>query len=146
MRPGDDSAMVELSRLELELARLTSAVAAGGSELSSLLAAIGQRESRRIELSLEIERRRRQRRPVVSDARAIAADLRSRMDMHWRELLTGHAASGNRVLRQVILGRLTMKPNVESDEAPFYTFQGTGTLWPVICGVIPQNLASQRVT
>ena len=82
---------------------------------------------------MEVERRRRQRRPVISDAKAIAADLRTRVDEHWRELLTGHAASGNRVLRQVILGRLTMKPNVET-QAPFYTFRGTGTLWPIISG------------
>lgn len=138
---GEGSLQSELSRLDVELGRLTAAVA-GGAEPSSLVAAIRERETRKIDLVQELERRRRVRRPAVTDTKRIVSDLQARVAEEWRELLSARGPSANRVLRQVIAGRLIMEPHVEGDAAPFYTFRGTGTLWPVISGVIPQNLAS----
>lgn len=57
----------------------------------------------------------------------------------WRSMLQDRATHGRRLLKQLIVGRLEMQPNLEER---CYEFRGTGTLLPVVAGVVPQSMAS----
>ena len=124
----------ELSRLDEELTRLTAAVAGGGN-LPSLLAALHEREERRWALQVDLAARRSQHRQTV-DRKAIVRDLSARV-AEWRTLLASQPEQANRLLRQVLLGKLTMTPVEEG-----YRFEGVGTVEPILAGLVPHNLAS----
>jgi hypothetical protein len=66
------------------------------------------------------------------------ADLGEQLT-NWRALFTGNSAQARGVLKQTIVGRLDMVPN-RSDGS--YAFTGTGTIEPLIAGVVPHCVAS----
>jgi hypothetical protein len=68
---------------------------------------------------------------VLADLRECLAD--------WRSLLHEHPPRARALLKQLIVGRLQMTPHREEG---YYTFNGTGTLLPVIAGAVPQSVAS----
>lgn len=72
------------------------------------------------------------------DPQAVRADLENRL-REWRLLIQDRAAHGRRLLKQLIVGRLDLTPNLEER---YYDFRGTGTLLPVITGAVPQSVAS----
>ncbi len=55
----------------------------------------------------------------------------------WQGLLRGHVHQGQQVLRRLIVGRLNFVPT----EDGYYTFSGTGTVQPLLSGVV-RNWAS----
>ena len=55
----------------------------------------------------------------------------------WRDMLAEQSGQANRLLRQVIVGKLTMTPGEDG-----YRFTGTGTMQPIVAGLVPHNLAS----
>jgi hypothetical protein len=69
---------------------------------------------------------------------SVLADLQERLS-EWRSLLHDQTPRARGLLKQLIVGRLQMTPH--RDEG-YYTFNGTGTLLPVIVGVVPQSVAS----
>lgn len=115
--------------------RLTDAIAGGGGHVQALVSAVQGREARRRELLAQLDA---QRAVEPLDPKAVRGDLEARLG-EWRSLLQDRAAHGRRLLKQLIVGRLDLTPNLEDR---YYDFRGTGTLVPVIAGVVPQSVAS----
>jgi hypothetical protein len=65
--------------------------------------------------------------------RAVLTDLRQRLS-DWRSILFGDPVSARGLVRQLIVGRLKLVPDVERQG---FRFTGTGTLVPLLAGVIP---------
>jgi site-specific DNA recombinase len=132
----------ELARLDAEVARLAAAIAAGG-ELSALLAGLQERERRRASVRAELAELERQQ----------ATSARSRFDIgrvldvmrqalvDWQGVLRQETGSARQALRALLAGRLIFTPQ-ERDGERFYTFEGPGTISPVIAGVLPKAFAS----
>ena len=130
-QPNHDA---ELRQLDAELARLAQAVA-GGGDVPALVAAMRQRETQRQALlSCGMARHV----STVPAADVVMAELREQLT-NWRALFTGNPAQARGVLKQTIVGRLDMVPN-RSDGS--YAFTGTGTIEPLIAGVVPHCVAS----
>ena len=68
------------------------------------------------------------------DPAAVRRTVRGYLD-DWQGLLRGHVRQAQQVLRRFIVGRLT--PNRRG----YYTFEGRGTVRPLLAGVV-RNLAS----
>jgi DNA invertase Pin-like site-specific DNA recombinase len=126
----------ELTQVESELARLTLAVA-GGGELASLVRAIREREARSAELQATLATLARAQQ-WTADRAVIVEELTARLT-DWRALLEEQSGRANRLLRQVLVGKLRMTPGDDG-----YHFRGTGTVQPVVAGLVPHNLASLR--
>jgi hypothetical protein len=122
----------ELDILNAEVRRLTAAVAAGG-DLDSLVAALRERETRRRALVTELDGLRDAATSVPSSAE-IVEQLWGRLE-EWRDVLDGQPEGANRLLRQLIVGRLTLYPEV-AEEMSYYRFEGTGTVEPVLAGIL----------
>jgi site-specific DNA recombinase len=134
----DGGSREELARVEAEGERLTLAIASGG-ELSPLVHALRDREARR-EFLLSKLAGSGPDRVLRVDRRAITQKLRSVL-ANWRRVLRQHPEDARLMLSKLIVERLTFSPE-SSDEGVGYRFSGTGTLVPVIAGVVPHNLAS----
>ena len=117
-----------VTQIKAELARLTEAVAIGG-DVPVLVDAIRTREERRRVLQQQI---RQSQAPRVDQA-AIATDLRARLQA-WRELLSGSSPEARALMRLLIIDRLTLRP-----ESRGYVFSGTGTVQPLLEGIIPST-------
>jgi hypothetical protein len=127
-----DALSADLAAVEQAIKRLTAAIAAGG-ELAPLVDALQVQERRRQELGKALDAARRVQ-PEWS-----VRDLRRTLGRYlvdWRGLLRANVAQGQQALRRLIEGRLTFTPT-----GAFYTFQGVGTIEPVLGGVV-QKLAS----
>jgi len=125
----------DLAAVERELTNLTAAVAAGGN-VPVLVAALHDREAQR---RILFDRLRTMSTPTPDPA-AILADLQHRLT-DWRSLLHDETPKARGLLKRLIVGRLTMKP----DRLGFYRFEGTGTLLPLLRGIasaVPQSIAS----
>jgi hypothetical protein len=62
--------------------------------------------------------------------------------VNWRDAFNRHPVQARQAVQGLIQGRLTLRPNRESDNE-FYEFEGVGNLEPILAGVLrPQNLAS----
>jgi hypothetical protein len=126
----------ELAAVEQELSNLAIAVAAGG-DVPSILAAIRSREAQRRVLldhlahHVEI--------PDLDPA-SVLAELQERLT-DWRELLRDDTPKARGLLKQLIVGRLNLEPQA----AGFYRFRGTGTLEPLIAGIVPLSVVPQSV-
>jgi hypothetical protein len=104
-----------------ELARLVTAVAAGGAELQALTAAIRQREWRCQEIDEELARLRFRNKAV--DRLGFDTALRARMK-EWRTLLRKRHEQGRQVLQKLVVGRLVFTPQPDG----MIAFRGHGTL------------------
>jgi hypothetical protein len=75
------------------------------------------------------------------DPASVLAELQARLT-DWRELLRDDTPKARGLLKQLIVGRLDMEPQ----PAGFYRFRGTGSLEPLISGIVPvlvpQSVAS----
>lgn len=133
----------ELGRLEAEVARLAGAIATGG-DLPALLAAMQERERRRAYLRAELAALERQA-AVRRDAGAVehALDVMRKALTDWQGMLQQEPPAARQALRALLAGRLVFSPQ-ERDGVRFYTFEGPGTISPVIAGVLPKALASPR--
>ncbi len=124
----------ELAQVRAELERLTAAVA-GGGELTTLVQAIRDREERRRALQVSLAEVVKVK-PWTADRAAIVEELSARVN-DWRALLAEQSGEANRLLRQVLVGKLTMTPSEDG-----YRFTGTGTVQSLVAGLVPHNLAS----
>lgn len=97
----------DIAKLERELGHLTAAVAEGGGNIPTLLSAIRAREERREEF---IRLSRERPRIVSLGSNGILADLQDRL-ADWRSLLNDDTTRARALLKQLIVGRLTMTPN-----------------------------------
>jgi hypothetical protein len=126
----------ELAAVDRELSNLTAAVAAGG-DVPALVVAIRTREAQRRAL---LDRLVQTSEPVELDSRAVMADLRARLD-DWRELLREETPHARGLLKQLIVGRVLMEPD---RERVCYRFRGTGTLLPLVEGIMPAMVSTER--
>ena len=140
-----------LTRVNGELARLTEVLAAGGSELTSVLGAIRSREARRDELQRAIDSAARSTIASMPDLRTARAQLEERLG-EWRALLRAHVEQAQQLLRRLIDGRLVLTREEDAD-GPYYRFRGLGSWWrllaglgptwrPIVAGMRPQMVAS----
>jgi hypothetical protein len=122
-----------LAETETAIRRLTAAIAKGG-ELAPLVSALETQERQRKDIAERLVTLQTPR-PTFD-----LADVRSTLDTYladWRNLLRGHVHQAQQIVRRLVKGRLTMIPQ----EAGYYTFTGTGTVQPLLSGVI-RKLAS----
>jgi DNA invertase Pin-like site-specific DNA recombinase len=122
----------ELGRLDTEVARLAAAVAAGG-ELPALLALLQELERRRAAGRGELTRLEGKRGTSgvgTFDGEKVLAELRTHV-ADWQRTLRQEPAEARRGLRALLAGRLVFTP-----AADFYTFEGPGTITPVLAGVV----------
>ena len=132
----------EIRRVEQELERLTTALAAGG-ELSSVVRAIQARE--RVQAGLT-ERRRsleRVRDFTVGDAAQVERRLRARLS-DWRGLLRGDVREARQILRALLQDqdKIEFTP-VEQGGQRLYRYRATFNAGALMAGVIdPQAWAS----
>jgi site-specific DNA recombinase len=126
----------ELSAIERELARLTNALAAGGT-LEPLLEAVKARQGRREQVTAALTAREsfHLRR---FDRKAIEAKVREHVN-GWRALLTKHVSDGRQLLREVLIGPLRFTPDGRS-----YRFEGEAAIGRLLTGMagLPTFVAS----
>ena len=116
----------ELTRVDAELARLTEAIAAGGT-LATLVAAVQTRQARRDELLAAIAASE----AAVSrnDRRAIERHVRAKL-AHWRRQLTSDVQDGRALLREVLVGPFKFSPDKDR-----YRFEGKAALGRLLRGM-----------
>jgi site-specific DNA recombinase len=138
--PDDDrdtaALRAELARLDAEVGRLAGAIATGG-DLPSLVALLREREQRRGYVRTVLAERdrerasrrdRRQRRDALDVMRAALAD--------WRGMLRANPGSARQALCALLGGRLLFTPQEGESGERFYSFEGPGTVSPIIAGVV----------
>ncbi len=136
LQPPEDRRAAERKRLEAalatieaELARLASAVAAGGP-LQALVAAIQERERQREAACQRIAALDALGEVGLLDRKRLERDLRKKLD-DWKALLLKHVQSARQILVKLLEGRLRFTPNREG-----YAFEGTGRLEPLLMGAV----------
>src|SRR6267143_4228248 len=136
LRPGGDPAgrrrdevLREMRRLDVELSRLTAAVASGG-DLPALLAALKERQA---------QRQRCERALIELDATArigrheiprLEREIRHRL-ADWRAMLRREVPEARGILRNLVVGRIVFKPR---PEARVYEFSGRGSFGRLLAG------------
>ena len=134
-RSADQRKTLEADLAETKTAsrRLTAAIVEGG-ELESLVTALATYERRRKDLQSRLDaiQTPRQTCDPATVRRTLEGYLRD-----WQGLLRGHVHHGQQTLRRLVVGRLTFTPR----EDGYYTFSGTGTIQPLLSGVV-RKLAS----
>jgi hypothetical protein len=126
-----------LDQLDGELARLTSAVAAGAGDLGSVVDATRTREHERGRLRDELTTLGAIPTPPVLDAAALRGTLRARL-ADWQATLRRQPVEARHVLRPLLQGRLVFTPKAD-DRGRYYEVTGVGTVRPVLAGVVVAN-------
>jgi site-specific DNA recombinase len=130
---------LEIARTHAEtaLARLTQAVAEGGS-VATLLQAIRDQERHHDRIRAELADLDRPRVVPLSLAQ-LTALARTKAE-EWQALLRKHAPIARQMVRKLVEGRILFTPDRETRR---YTFRVTGTLANFFSGIVcPQALAS----
>ena len=131
---------VEVERLELQLQRLTDAVAEGG-EIGTLIPAIREREASRNDSIARLRAIESSARGTTRKETELERKART-VVANWEAAFHKHPEKARHAVQPLIEGRLTLWPKCE-DDREFYEFDGTGTLEPLLAGVLlPHNLAS----
>jgi hypothetical protein len=104
-----------------------------------LLAALRNRESQHRAL---LDRIAQQSQLDGFEPSAVLAELQGRLP-DWRSLLRDNAPSARGLLKQLLVGRLEMQPDLELG---FYRFSGIGTVEPILAGLIAVPLGVASLT
>jgi site-specific DNA recombinase len=130
---------VEAERLQVELSRLTAALATGGAPLPSVLDAIRERETRRQAIASELIGLREDGAALADDLQAVLPEVRKRL-ADWRSILAEETAQARQMLRTLLTGRLVFTPHPETHAVEF---RGRGDYGQVFAGLLhSQALAS----
>jgi Resolvase, N terminal domain/Recombinase zinc beta ribbon domain len=128
-----------LGHTEAALARLTQAIAVGGS-VSTLVQAIRDQERRHQTLRADLADLDRPRVVPLNVAQLKARLLEKSED--WRALLRKHAPIARQIVRKLVDGRIVFTPD---PEARRYRFTMPGTLTNFFSGIVcPLAMASPR--
>jgi Recombinase zinc beta ribbon domain len=121
----------ELAGLDAEVGRLAEAIARGG-DLPALVALLEERERRRarVRAALAAAGRTQATRGDVGDLRHTLDVMRAALT-DWQGMLRQEPPEARRALRALLAGRLVFTPT-----AGFYSFEGPGTITPVLTGVV----------
>jgi hypothetical protein len=104
--------------------------------MSSILAAIRQREAKRDMLVARIDALERAAAMPKVDRHTLRADLKRRTN-EWREPLTANVPQARQLLRKVLADRLTVTPEGNADR--YSTITGEGTLTKILAGIVFQR-------
>ncbi len=129
----------ELADVETEIGRLTEAVA-GGANVASMVQAIKDRERRRKSLAGRLAALEAVSQWPNRDQNEMSKDLEKRL-ADWRGLFGRHVGQTRQLLRKLLVGRLTVTPDVRED-GRYARITGTGTLEPLVRGLCPSMVAS----
>jgi site-specific DNA recombinase len=130
----------ELTRVELELSRLTEAIVAGG-DVNTLVSAMKERERRRVNVKVELEALDRTMCAPGLDPQDLMSEIHGVLT-DWQGLLAGQPIQARQILRKLIEGRLVFTPG-QDGRGRFYEVAGQATLGPVLAGTF---LAKAMVT
>ena len=122
-----------LASVQGELARLTSAIAAGG-DLPALIAALKARDAERDRLTLDLAAIARRASAPQLDRAQLTAKLRERLE-DWRGLVRRHVPQARQILRKLLRGRLVFTPEVRGS-CEGYRFTGEGALDRFLSGFL----------
>ena len=123
----------DLRAIEKELAHLTEAVAQGGN-LSSLMAAIREREHRRAMLQDSLSGLINLEHIKILDEGRLKEDLSSHLEEQWQGLLMRHTLQARQIVRKLLVGRLRFVPYKNGMERG-YTFTGQSQIGRILAGV-----------
>jgi DNA invertase Pin-like site-specific DNA recombinase len=121
-----------LTEAEAAMARLTSAIAAGG-DIPALIEAVKVQEAQRKAIVRRLEVLRRPSGLVFDDA--LERRLRAAVG-EWRDALGSQVAQARQVVEKLLTGRLTVEPETRGGRRRF-RFKGVGTVTKLVAGVIP---------
>ena len=127
-----------LTHTEAALARLTQAIAEGGS-VPTLVQAIRDQERRHQTLRAELADIQRPR-VVPLNVAELRARLKEKSE-EWRSLLRRHAPIARQMVRKLVEGRIVFTPEREAGR---YRFTVPGTLGNFFSGLVPLAMASPR--
>jgi site-specific DNA recombinase len=128
MAVGLDRQRAELGTVEREIARLTEAIATGGNDLPTVIAALKARQARQDDLQ----------RAIAASAvthvsrinrRALERQVRERLT-RWTSMLTGHVEEGRALFREMLVGPIKFTP-----EGDHYRFEGVAAMDRLFAGV-----------
>ena len=110
MEPLQETNLVEkeLAETEVEIRRLSNAIATGG-QLSGLLEAIQDREQRRRELSVKLAGMQALQQPIHLDDKEIRQRVRSSL-RDRKGLLARHTSNARNILRKLLDGPIVCTP------------------------------------
>ena len=132
--------VTERARLDKEVTRLATAIAAGG-DLAALLAALQERERRRSQIRAELATLGRLAKRDAVDTRGVLDQLRESLT-DWQGMLRQETPEARRALRALLAGRLVFTPRGEGEDR-YYDFEGPGTVSRVIAGlVLPKSVVT----
>lgn len=121
----------EAARLAEEIGRLTEAVATGGRDIPSLVAALKDRERQRADTLARLEHLDGlSRAPEWADG--IRDTLRARL-IEWHGFLGRQPEIARQILRKLLVGRLVLTPDPQTRT---YTVQGRATYGRLLEGII----------
>jgi site-specific DNA recombinase len=129
-----------LRQVELELARLTQAVANGG-QVQTLVQAIRDAEGRQGRIQDQLDGLDRAAGLRAVSVKSLEPELKRRLK-DWSGLLQRHPLQARQILMKLLPVRLTMNPDVKTKR---YTFTGQGRLEHLIEGMIPEAEQDLRV-
>ena len=147
LRPNEDELVLkrkgllaDQQRVDTELARLSAAIATGGS-LASLLQAVKDREQEKGRISQALAGLEGLGSISQLDLRQLERVLRARL-ADWQGLLQRHVPQARQILKKLLVSRIVFKP--ESDKTPrAYTFTATGSVRQLLAGMaVPKVLVS----
>jgi site-specific DNA recombinase len=135
--PADDATrratlQARVGTLNEELSKLAGAVAAGG-EVSTLVAAIRQREGERAKAERELEGLTRAASSTRVDPGTIERDLRERLS-EWRALLRRHVPQARQIMKRLLVKPLRFTP-FRNDSEKYYEFTAEIALGRVFSGL-----------
>jgi site-specific DNA recombinase len=125
-----------LAIVERDLERLTAAVTAGG-ELSTLVAAIKERETAKESLRLELRAIDRAGKAATLDLKAVERELRAKLD-EWKAVLRKHVPQARQVLKKLLAGPLVFTAHREAGER-YYEFSAPIAIGRIISGLAGAN-------
>jgi hypothetical protein len=124
-----DAVKSKLTRLESELTNLATAIASGG-QLSSVLAALKDRETLRDRAREELRLLDQTRTANDFNPQELRKELGHRLT-DWQGLLRREPQHSRRILKRLLLGKLVFMPR-EDEKGRYYEFTGKGTLAEIL--------------
>jgi site-specific DNA recombinase len=135
-----DQVETELAKVERERGRLVAAIAAGG-ELSVLVAALQEREARRVRLEADRDAVRAQRGLGAADVGRVRDELIA-LASSWSYVLADDPTHARPIVSALLIGRVTITP-FEAPVKSRWIMRGEGTLKGLFgLAIFPRGIAS----
>ena len=134
-------AKAELAKVEKELGRLVEALVDGGG-LATIRAAIKEREARAEALKATVKDLTAIASAPKLDPAKIKAELTKRLT-EWERLLLSEPRLARQVLRRVVTGKVTLRPQADGRSYRFHGTAHLGRLLEGVAGVVHQPVCRE---